>query len=152
MRIIIQRLSLLTILFILAVSCEKKNETTISSHFGTESHKMGENCMNCHRDGGDGEGWFIVAGTVYDSVRTNHQANGTMRLYSSPDTSGLLIATVEVDGNGNFYTTEFVDVGIGLYPEITGASGDVRRMQSAAFSGQCNSCHNENTTSRIWVK
>jgi hypothetical protein len=55
-------------------SCEKEeacDEDNISEQGDDESHNMGQNCMQCHKLGGEGEGCFVVAGTVYDTLSTN---------------------------------------------------------------------------------
>lgn len=140
-------------LMIVAQSCEKggENETKISQHNETESHNNGQNCMNCHKSGGQGEGHFNVAGSVYDSLLVAHKPNGTIKLYTGPDGTGALKYTIEVDGKGNFYTTDAIDFGSGgLYPSIVGTSGQQRFMSSATVTGACNSCHNI-SEAKIWV-
>jgi len=139
----------LTIVF---ASCKHTDETNISAHNDTESHNMGKNCMHCHKVGGDGKGWFTAAGTVYDSIGNSRISNGTIRLWTSLDANRILRATIDVDGNGNFFTTENIDYTTGLYPEITGTSGDVRTMTTPIAQGACNSCHDGQGTPRIWVR
>jgi len=137
--------------FLLTQSCQKNNETNISSYNSTESHNMGQNCMNCHWTDGKGQGAFMAAGTVYDSLFTTRRSNGTVKLYTGINATGTLKATIEVDGNGNFYTTENIDFASGVYPTITGSSGDIHYMTSSIQMGQCNSCHGV-TTNKIWVQ
>jgi len=144
-----------TVIFISSLlflfSC-KKNEkaTNISSYNETESHNMGQNCMNCHKSGGDAEGIFQAAGTVYDSTLSVTLPNTTVYLYTEQGGNGTLKHTVEVDGLGNFYTTESIDFGDGLYPTIKGATTS-KHMSSPITSGQCNSCHGV-STSKLWTK
>ena len=136
---------------ILFQSCEKEeNETKISSYNEDESHRAGENCVSCHTSGGSGEGWFTIAGTVYDSLKTSTFPNSTVRLFTGPNGSGSLISTIEVDALGNFYTTENIDFGNGLYTSVEG-NLYVTHMNSIITSGQCNGCHGENTD-RIWAQ
>ncbi|MFC1547068.1 hypothetical protein ACFL5M_00945 [Candidatus Neomarinimicrobiota bacterium] len=116
------------------------NETVISSFGDTESHRAGNDCMSCHVSGGSGEGWFTVAGTVYETGGTTPYPNTTVRLYTGAGSSGELVITVEVDANGNFYTTETVDWGTGLYPTVS-SDNETRSMASVATTGACNSCH-----------
>ena len=136
-------------------SCEKddseKNETKISRHYDDESHNNGQNCMDCHKSGGDGESWFTVAGSVYDSLKTNPSPNGTIKLFTEPGGTGTWILTVEVDGLGNFYTTEAVSFDGHVYPVVESAQGNVIGMKAPTPTGQCNSCHGV-TTDKIWVK
>ena len=136
-------------------SCEKEgdegNETKISRHSGSESHNEGQNCMSCHVSGGSGEGWFNVAGTVYDTNKTNINPNGTVKFYTGPGGTGTLKATVEVDAKGNFYTTEAVSFGDGLYTMVISSAGNKKYMSGKVTSGQCSSCHGV-STDKVWVK
>lgn len=137
---------------LVVASCEKEegeNETKISSYNSDESHKSGENCMNCHTSGGSGEGWFTVAGTVYESDNNTPYPNATVRLYTGPGGTGDLKATVEVDLLGNFYTTASIDFGDGLYTSVQGA-GEAQHMTTILSNGRCNSCHGI-TTDRILI-
>ena len=132
-------------------SCKKdENETKISSYNDTESHNIGQNCMNCHYSGGSGEGWFTLAGTVYDSLKTSPYPNTTIKLYSGPNETGNFLGTIEVDGLGNFYTTNQIEFGNGLYPSASGNT-TTKRMVTPVISGQCNSCHGQ-SVDRIWTK
>jgi len=145
--------ALLASVTLLISACEKEegeNDTKISSYHSEESHNAGENCMNCHRSGGPGEGWFTIAGTVYDEDQNTPYPGATVRLYTGPGGSGTLKATVEVDLKGNFYTTEQIDFGDGLYAEAEGETS-VKHMSSPLTTGQCNQCHGESTGS-IHVK
>lgn len=129
---------------------DEGNKKMVSKNFESESHNMGQNCMNCHKSGGEGEGWFNVAGTVYDSTKTNTYPNGTVKLYTGPNGTGNLVATIAVDNLGNFYTTESVSFGSGLYPAVQGKN-TVQYMGSATSTGQCNSCHGV-STDKLWSK
>lgn len=133
-------------------SCEKdENETKISSYSSSESHNEGQNCMSCHVSGGDGEGWFSVAGTVYDSNQSNLYPRTTVKLYTGVRGTGTLKATVQVDTRGNFYTTESIDFGSGLYVSAVGTTGNEEHMRGKITSGQCSSCHGV-TTDKVWAK
>lgn len=139
--------------FLFMSACEKEegeNETKISSYSSNESHHTGDNCMNCHRSGGSGEGWFQIAGSVYHEDQSTPYPNATIRLYSGPEGSGDLKATVEVDLKGNFYTTESIDFGNGLYAMAEGES-ESSYMETLLTDGQCNRCHGE-SAGRIRVK
>lgn len=137
---------------VLTQSCEKEDEgcgeENISYIGGNESHNKGQDCMQCHKDGGDGEGCFIVAGTVYDSLQVNTISSGTVDFYTEPNGMGQKIKTVEIDGKGNFFTTDIFNLQ-GLYPVVTGPTGSKKYMGSPLTSGQCNSCHTAGN--RIWV-
>lgn len=137
--------------FIVFQSCEKDdNEQEISSYNDTESHNMGENCMTCHSSEGSGEGWFTLAGTIYDSLKISTFPNATVYLYSEPNGLGNIMGTIEVDGLGNFYTTDYIDFGNGLYTSVSGNTS-TKYMSSAINTGQCNGCHGV-STNRIWTK
>ena len=141
-----------SICFIMVIaSCEKEeNETLISSHNSDESHNMGQDCMECHKKGGGGEGWFVVAGTVYDSLKQNTIPNTTIELRSEPNGAGTLKYTIQGDAKGNFYTTENIDFGNGLYTLVK-SSQSIKFMNGSITNGKCNSCHG-NSTERIWIK
>lgn len=113
------------------------------------SHNNGKNCMRCHSVGGEGPGWFTAAGSVYKSDKASRNPNGKIFLYTDPDGKGTLKYTIEVDGKGNFYTTETINFTGGLYPVHQQNNGNKKYMQSPIISGECNSCHNV-TTDKIW--
>jgi hypothetical protein len=135
---------------VVMLSCEKENETKISKYNSDDSHNAGLNCMTCHTKGGEGEGWFEVAGTVYESNRTTTYPNATVRFYTGPNGTGDLKYTIQVDGLGNFYTTEGISFGGGLYVSVEGDQ-QVKHMPSAVTTGACNSCHG-GQTGKIWTE
>ena len=139
-------------LLIILISCQKQDETNIST-YNSRSHNMGKDCMDCHVKGGPGKGWFIVAGTVYDTIFPNNGLNphATVYLYNQFGGQGALVATLEGDTKGNFYTTSSVNFGNGLYPEVISAKGNMAFMSAAITQGACNSCHNYNTY-KIYIK
>jgi hypothetical protein len=133
-------------LVVILVSCENDEsgeEKFMSSNYnGKESHNTGQDCMSCHKSGGKGEGIFTVAGTIYNNNRSASYPNATVKLYTGANGTGTLVKTIEVDGKGNFYTTEEINFGSGLYTTVTGTTGSVSKMATTLSSGQCNSCHN----------
>jgi len=145
-------LALPLLIMVVLLSCEKENgnETKISTYNSSDSHNTGQNCMNCHTSGGEGEGVFEVAGTVYDSQKTNTYPNATVRLYSGPDGTGDLIATIQVDQLGNFYSTEGINFGSGLFVSVQGET-QTRYMPTSLTTGACNSCHGS-SVGRIWTE
>ncbi|HKJ78100.1 MAG TPA: hypothetical protein VKA10_01140 [Prolixibacteraceae bacterium] len=148
-------LLLFAVLFAFA-ACEDENEygeneTKISENFSDESHKTGQNCMECHVNGGRGEGWFTVAGSVYNDQLTDSAPNGIVKLTTEPQAGGNVIVSVEVDEKGNFYTTEPIDFGDGLYATLESQTGTKNYMQSKVLTGACNSCHGS-STDRIRVE
>lgn len=146
-------LIIILITFILITSCEKENEneTKISQNNTDESHNFGQNCMECHVSGGSGEGWFTLAGSLYNSSQTNAYPNGNAKLTSGPNGSGTAVKTIEIDSKGNFYTTENIDFGSGLYVGVFGVNGEQKFMSSRIANGNCNSCHGY-TTDKIWIE
>ncbi len=141
-------------LFAVITACEKEENGVDSggmnsSYNDNESHNAGQNCMSCHSSGGKGEGTFTVAGTVYNASGSAVSPNATVKLYTGAGGTGSLVKTIEVDGKGNFYTTNSIDFGTGLYVTVTGKSGSVSAMSSSITTGQCNSCHN--SSGRITV-
>jgi len=136
---------------VLFIACEEENESMVSLNFSTESHNTGQNCMLCHKEGGGGEGWFMTAGTVYDSTQQNISSNGNVLFSSNYDVSDELISEIEVDAKGNFYSTESINYGQTVYVGVRSVNGIVKRMQSAVNTGACNSCHGV-SVEPIWVK
>lgn len=133
-------------------SCENNGKCTvanISANNKSESHNNGQNCVSCHKSGGEGKGCFNVCGSVYASATSSSKlANVTVNFYTQPNGQGTLKYTVKGDAKGNFYTTEDMAVA-GLYPAITGPTG-TQYMGSALTSGSCNSCHG-NSTGKLWA-
>lgn len=137
--------------FILLAACEKENETKISRNNSDESHNFGQNCMNCHISAGSGEGWFTVAGSLYDSTKANPYSNGTVKFTTEANGLGTIVKTIENDSNGNFYTTEPINFGNGLYVGVYGINGEQKLMGSKIVNGSCNSCHG-NSSDKIWIE
>ena len=153
-------LSMVVLTLALAGCAEDDDEEALISKIGlTKSHNAGLDCMSssCHSQGGSGEGVFTVAGTVYDDVSsTTVKPNVVVRLYSHPvsDADRALVAEIEVDGNGNFYTTQAIVWGAGLYA-MAESDSDMRFMSTEVVeaSGACNSCHigGAGNTERVYV-
>jgi hypothetical protein len=167
MNFFLRILFFLVIISTILLSCKKKssndedeivveNKTdpetvNISQVNGNESHNSGQNCMTCHNSGGTGKGVFKVAGTLYDSLLTSTKTGGVVKLWSGINGTGSLIASINVDSKGNFFTTESVNFGNGLYPVVINSSNSrVKHMVSMLNNGACNSCHG-NSQARIWV-
>ncbi len=126
-------------------------ETKNSSAGDRESHNAGRNCMHCHTSLGEGEGCFTAAGTIYDSLVTGIYPNATVRLYTQPNGGGNLAATLQGDAKGNFFTTNSIDFANGLYPSVTGSSGQTRYMSTGILTGACGSCHGAGTQGVIYA-
>jgi len=145
--------SILSCCIFFFIACEEENgehEVKISKSFSDESHKTGQDCMSCHVSGGGGEGWFTVAGSVYNKELTDVNPNGLVQFTTEANGSGAIIEEVEVDGKGNFYTTEPIDFGDGLYVLVQSSEGKIRYKNSKITNGACNSCHGL-STDKIWV-
>lgn len=155
------RYLLLLLGFIFTItSCVKKdndvnivdhNIENISKFTDLRSHRAGENCMNCHISGGNGKGYFSVAGTVYDSTKIAVFPNRLIRLYSENNATGTLISELQVDGKGNFFTTDTISFKNGLYPIVLTSEGNFISMNEKVYTGQCSKCHGV-TTGNIWTK
>ncbi len=134
-------------------SCEESgcSKQLVSSYNSHESKKMTGNCMGCHSpNGGANAGCFRVGGTAYDSIPADSTVqNAIVKLYSEPNGGGELVATMQVDQSGNFYTTSPISFGNGLYAAITSKTG-TRYMPAATITGACNSCHGV-VNNTIWA-
>jgi len=143
-------------LIFLAGACSKKEPIppippVSSKHGDTLSHNNGQACLICHTSGGPGPNYWVVAGSVFLEDLITPAVNGTVFFWTGQSGTGNLEATLEVDGNGNFYTTASILPGDGLYPQIQGISGNVQYMPIKAPNGNCNSCHGT-SEQPIWVK
>jgi hypothetical protein len=141
-------------LMLLESSCSKfkleDHETEISKFGDDESHYHGRICMDCHAAGGSGEGRFTVAGSI-----ERNAGNSLIELYEYKDGQKLL--SVEVDGRGNYFTTEPIDFSNGLVVAVRSPTGDVEWMDEneddhpdvgsngEIYSGSCNTCHGVTT-------
>lgn len=125
------------------------HEDNISAAGSDKSHNKGQDCMQCHRSKGEGEGCFIAAGTVYDMSMMNTVSSGKVDFYTGPNETGTLMQTILIDGKGNFYSTAKFNPE-GLYPVITGPTGNKKYMGSSLSTGACNSCHGSSTDA-LWV-
>lgn len=113
-----------------------------SSNGDTSSHvdsRRGTNCLGCHKVGLFSP-VFTVAGTVFKTSNlTQVQPNIQVEFYSNAAGTGNPVEVIEVDANGNFYTTETLTL-TGLFPAVR--SSTEKRMMPIDFqSGQCNDCH-----------
>jgi hypothetical protein len=125
----------------------------VSQHGTTNSHtdeRRGQDCLQCHV-AGNNEYVYTVAGTVYQlEDPTSVYPNATIEFFTRPEGRGDLVLTLEVDQNGNFYTTQPIDFGEGLFPAVSGnANEDPRYMPNGTTSGGCNGCHNGQGNTRI---
>jgi len=107
------------------------------------SHNMGQNCMNCHQAHGPGKGQFTAAGTFYDPTTGKPLPGGSVELRSAPNGQGDLIFAIDVDNNGNFFTTsELPFPESALFPYLRGPGGQgTAFMPFPTLSGACNVCH-----------
>jgi hypothetical protein len=138
-------------MLLLFVACKKNSGTieNISSHNANKSHNMGANCMECHKSGGIGKGEFLIAGTVYLNDLSTPYPNTSVYLRTEPNGGGAILYTLQVDANGNFYSTDPIDFSEGLYPNVAGET-TTKHMGQPITNGACNSCHHN--TARIWTE
>ena len=130
-------------------SCTHISGTFVSSNGSMAGSSMKDNCMDCHQKGAT-QGGFTVAGTLFQSDSIKRYPNGFVELYNQPPDSlgtptDTVIARIDVDGVGNFYTTHPIDLSQGVYPRVTSSLGYKRSMQGPITSGACNSCHGVST-------
>jgi cytochrome c553 len=125
------------------------HEDNISAAGADDSHNMGQNCMQCHQAKGEGEGCFIAAGTVYGMDMISPVSSGKVDFYTGPNETGTLKQTIMIDSKGNFYSTAKFSPE-GLYPVVTGPTGNKKMMGSSLSTGACNSCHGS-STDKLWV-
>jgi hypothetical protein len=127
-------------------SCNHYDQLTVnnSSNNTSRSHNVGKDCMSCHKKGGGGEGWFNVAGSAFQSNNAAAQ-NISVKLYTQANGTGNLVKEIQGDLLGNFYTTDIIPFGQGLYPVVE-YNGNQHFMSGSITKGACNSCHGISTT------
>ena len=103
------------------------------------SHNAGRDCLQCHG--------FSLAGTVYRDDGAAYPG-AVVRVTTQPEGEGDVVVSLTADGSGNFYTSQPVSWGDGLYADVAGASGTRRPMVASVPSGACNSCHAASTRIR----
>ncbi|MFV1984885.1 MAG: hypothetical protein ACC657_15165 [Thiohalomonadales bacterium] len=138
---------LISILTLFLTACghedDDDNETYISSNGGQKSHNTGQNCLSCHKSGN--EVIFTVAGTVYQiQDLTLVLPNVKIQFHDGPNTSGNLIHSIDVDALGNFYTTNALSWGNGLYVSVVVPDGVTNSMSFVVTEGECGRCHGVN--------
>ena len=137
------------VIVILFYSCENEGDEAgeasglTSSFNSSESHNAGKNCLSCHS--------FKAAGTVYGKTLTSVYPGATVKITTQPNGAGTLLATLQVDKKGNFYTGYTISFGNGAYVSVTGSTGTVKNMGTSVTSGACNSCHGT-SAEKIWVE
>lgn len=126
---------------------DSDSDSEMISELGeTDSHRAGQDCQQCHDE-------LTVAGTVYDAGNpTEVKPDVLVRLHAQADQSSTLVAEVEVDAKGNFYTTAPIAFGTGLYAVVVdGADASLFMMTPVtANDGACNDCHDGNTVPVIF--
>ncbi|MFN8365645.1 MAG: hypothetical protein U0Y96_00225 [Candidatus Kapaibacterium sp.] len=125
-------------------STENEEAFLQSSTYGSKSHNTGSDCMQCHKKGGGAKGIFTVAGSVYQLDKSRPNPNGLVFLSALANGREQEVQ-LNVDGLGNFYTTETVAFGKGLYPQHKSSKDTIRYMNDAITNGSCNSCHGRTT-------
>lgn len=120
----------------------------VSEHGSEASAGMSGNCMQCHQPLGPGRGQFTVAGTVVDPDGQPVPDAIVELRYPAFDEEGNvqpgeLVATIEGDRLGNFYSTEPLP-----WPQerlVPWVFSNDRSMQNVmrfgTISGACNICH-----------
>jgi hypothetical protein len=126
-------------------STQAPTDTPLKSKPGMKkSHDFGTDCGSCHKKAGTAKTIFTVSGSVLDEARAKIYKNPVIKLYTERRGMGDLVATIEGDALGNFYSTEDIDFSIGLYPTLIGTPGvaePIKHMARPIFSGNCNGCH-----------
>jgi len=139
-------LSLLFTIFLVGCSHYNDLQKDIKQSLANEdeSHKTGEDCMSCHNNSSNeasGEGWWNVAGSVFNNGTPANNVN--VELWSEPNGGGFKILTLTSDKKGNFYTNKIINFNGGCYPVVI--SGSKRKNMISKFMGgmSCSnsSCH-----------
>lgn len=119
----------------------------VSEHGSERSAGMVGNCMQCHQARGPGLGQFTLAGTAVDD--DGHPVPDPIIELRRPafddegPVPGELVATIEGDRLGNFYTTEPLPwPDESLVPWVFSSDRTLaNNMPFGTISGACNLCH-----------
>ncbi len=129
------------------------NVANVSKAGETRSHPAGDarynvNCMRCHQEKGPGIGMFTAAGTLVDSM-SKPASTAKVELFSGTVVGYGMFedivsqAVLEVDGNGNFFTTSPLPLDTTeLSARVLNSAGEV--LMTMPFTQQtaaCNNCH-----------
>ncbi|MET0343653.1 MAG: MbnP family copper-binding protein [Polyangiales bacterium] len=130
------------------------NVDNVSRAGEARSHKVGDkrhgaSCNRCHQEHGPGVGQFSAAGTVFDQEGKPAQnvkveiIAGTADRVNHTFTNVTSYATLDVDANGNFFTTQALPYDREkLTARVLGADGaPLVTMMSTKQTGACNTCH-----------
>jgi hypothetical protein len=117
------------------------NVELVSSSADARSHETFNNCMTCHSDNGDAPGLFTAAGSVILDDDSEPAVGALVRFFLDP--TGEATATIEVDQNGNFYTTAPLPIPEQeLFIQVESADGlRANAMPFPTRSLACNVCH-----------
>ena len=102
---------------------------------GDEGPEMrpGEDCLSCHRSGGEGESSFSAAGTVFDA-----SGAGVSGVTVTITDAGSTTRTTTSNAVGNFFFEQALAAPLTI--KLSKAGTEVS-MPIPAESGACNSCH-----------
>lgn len=138
------RLSVMALPAALGLSaCGDDGGGSFSSNDSSRSHRHGEDCARCHRPGGDGDGVFTISGSTFRSDGETAATGGVIEILSPTD-HGVL-ARIEVDRRGNFYTDADIDLASGVLAVFLTAGNAEVTKPTAVTSGACSSCHGRST-------
>lgn len=146
--------SLCPLLFLLLLnSCDDDQGNTplidVSTANG-ESHRAGENCLQCHNKPNRGTPVYVTAGTVYDRQTPQQPYPGTtINLYSDAAGNDLL-ESIAVDQSGNFYSSNPIDYNGTIYAEVVSNLGAIMKLNPAPH-GDCNKCHDNGNDPKIYA-
>ena len=126
-------------------ACEKEGGEIVGA-----SHNAGNNCLVCHKSGGQGDGIFTAGGTVYKTGTTTGLSGVSVKIFSNTEGTGTPVATMTSDNGGNFYSKSSINFGTGLFVKVSSSNG-TSAMGSSITSGACNGCHGI-VTDKIFVQ
>lgn len=130
------------------------NVANVSKAGDKRSHPLGDprhgaSCTRCHQAQGPGLGLFTAAGTIFTEEGAPATGVKIEIVGGTPDRATKTIkdaktyALLEVDQNGNFFTTEPLPYDTEkLTARVRGANDEVlATMYSTKQTGACNTCH-----------
>ncbi|CAN5804275.1 hypothetical protein BH09MYX1_BH09MYX1_43830 [soil metagenome] len=118
-----------------------------SKGVGTVPNQMAA-CLDCHKNGGSGPE-FLFAGSAFADMNAAAGApNKEIRVRSKGNGTGYIAHS---DADGNFWLKPGV---AGYYPALSGIRDGAKTltMSGDVTDGNCNKCHDGNTTKVVYLQ
>lgn len=140
-------LKFLTLFLLFSLTSCGGDEESASGGGNNEFMRPGEDCSQCHSEGGSAK-VFTVSGTVFTSSSSSEGADKATVVITDDDGE---VTNLTTNSAGNFFSTKAFSFPVRV--SVKSSSGGERSMGSAATKSGCNSCHGltSSSPSRIYL-